>query len=153
MRKTIVTLAAVFLLICAAAAANTRVVARVHAGDLIEIEGGWTTRLTGISVAPPNDPIGWLAYDFAKRRLEGQTVAMFTWTTDNTAATIVRDDEGRPFAQIRFGSGFANDIAVLLLEQGLARVDAEHLPEYCEDYVEIERSARRQGLGMWAGLD
>ncbi len=59
---------------------------------LIEIEGGWTTRFTGISVAAAQRSLGWQAYDFTKRRLEGQTVAMFTWTTDNTAATIVRDD-------------------------------------------------------------
>jgi endonuclease YncB( thermonuclease family) len=151
MKKTSAILTAVSLLICAAVAANTRVITRVHAGDLIEIDGGWTTRLTGISVPPPSEPIGWKAYDFTKRQLEGQTVAMFTWTRDNTAATIVRDHEGRPLAQIRFGSGFTTDIAVLLLEQGFARVDMEHLPEYCEHYVEIERSAHRQGLGMWAG--
>lgn len=150
MKKTSAILTVVSLLICAAVAANTRVVTHVHAGDLIEVEGGWTTRLTGISVPPSSDPIGWQAYDFTKRRLEGQRVAMFTWTTDNTAATIVRDDAGRPFAQILFGEGLALDIAALLLEKGLARVDADHLPDFCEHYVEIERVARENGVGIWA---
>ncbi len=150
MKKIVVIFTIVSLLICANVAANTRVVARVEAGDLIEIEGGWITRLTGISVPPPSDPIGWQAYDFTKRRLEGQTVAMFTWTRDNTAATIVRDDEGYPFARIQFGKGFAMDIAALLLERGLARVDADHLPAFCEHYLEIERVARENGVGIWA---
>jgi endonuclease YncB( thermonuclease family) len=75
---------------------------------------------------------------------------MLTWTTDNTAATIVRDDAGRPFAQILFGEGLALDIAALLLEKGLARVDADHLPDFCEHYVEIERVARENGVGIWA---
>lgn len=150
MKKTAVILTAVSLLIGAPAAANTRVIVRVHAGDVIEIEGGWTTRLTGISVPPPSDPIGWKAYDFTKRRLEGQTVAMFTWTRDNTAATIVRDGEGRPFAQIQFGRGFGTDIAVLLLERGLARVDPDHLPDFCSHYLDIEREARDKKVGVWS---
>ena len=151
MKKTAAIIVTAAMLICAIAAGNTRVVAHVHAGDLIEIEGGWTTRLTGIRVPPPNDPVGWQAYEFTKRRLEGQTVAMFTWTTDNTAATIFRDQDGRPFATIMFGKDLATDIAVLLLENGLARVDREHLPEHCQHYLEIERKARELGLGTWAG--
>ena len=150
MRTAVAVITVVSFLICAVAAANTRVIVRVHAGDLVEIEGGWTTRLTGISVPAPDDPVGWQAYDFTKRRLEGQTIAMFTWTTDNTAATIVRDDEGHPFAQIMFGRGLATDIASLLLENGLARVDLDHLPEYCQHNREIERSARDRGVGIWA---
>ena len=151
MKKSVVTVTVVSLLVCVVAAANTRLIVRVHAGDLIEIEGGWTTRLTGISVPPPNDPIGWQAYDFTKRRLEGQTVAMFTWTRDNTAATIVRDEEGRPFARIQFGKGFVTDIAVLLLQRGLARVDMQHLPDDCRHYFEIEQAAREEGVEIWAG--
>ncbi len=150
MKETTAVLAAAALLICAIAAANTRRVAAVHAGDLIEIEGGWTTRLTGIRVPALNHPIGWQAYDFTKRRLEGQTVAMFTWTKDDTAATIVRDQDGRPFATIMFGKGLATDIAALLLERGLARVEKEYLPEGSQHYFEIERAARHQGLGIWA---
>jgi endonuclease YncB( thermonuclease family) len=150
MKTPVAAVTVVSFLISAFAAASTRVIVRVHAGDLVEIAGGWKTRLTGISVPAPDDPIGWQAYDFTKRRLEGQTVAMFTWTTDNTAATIVRDDEGHPFAQIRFGRGLATDIASLLLENGLARVDLDHLPEYCEHYLEIERIARERGVGIWA---
>jgi endonuclease YncB( thermonuclease family) len=149
MKKSVV-VAWGFLLICAVVSANTRVVTRVIAGDVLEIDGGWITRLTGITVPPPSDPIGWQAYDFTKRRLEGQTIAMFTWTRDNTAATIVRDENETPFAQIQFGKGFATDIAAVLLKRGLARVDAEHLPEHCAHYLEIERSARRAALGMWA---
>ena len=150
MKKAAAILVTAAMLICAIGAGNTRVVARVHAGDLIEIEGGWTTRLTGIRVPAPDDPVGRQAYDFTKRRLEGRTVAIFTWTTDNSADTIVHDPDGRPFATIMFGKDLATDIAVLLLEKGFARVDREHLPEHCQHYLEIERKARELGLGTWA---
>lgn len=150
MNKLTIAAISVLVLQAAVATANTRVVVRVHSGDLIEIEGGWVTRLTGISVPEPDETFGMQALDFSKRRIEGRTVAMFTWTTDNTAATIVRDENGRPFATIKFGTALDIDLAAVLLEKGLARVDEEHLPESLHHYREIERSARQNGLGIWS---
>jgi len=141
------------MLIVASVAANTLTVARVHAGDIIEFEGGWKTHLTGIIVLSPQDPMGHQAFDFTKRRLEGKVVAVFTWTTDKTAAGIVHGDDGLPFAKVMYGKGRSIDIAALLLEKGYARVNDDRLPEGYEHYREIERLARERKLGIWANLD
>jgi len=138
------------MLFVASVAANTLTVARVHAGDIVEFQGGWKTRLTGIIAPGPTDPIGYQAFDFTKRRLEGQVVAVFTWTTDNTSAGIVYGDDGLPFAKIMYGEDMSLDISALLLERGYARVDGDHLPDGYERYWEIERVARNKRLGIWA---
>jgi len=148
--KTQAVVGVLAMLIVASVAANTLPVARVHAGDIIEFEGGWKTHLTGIIVPSPRNPMGYQAFDFTKRRLEGKVVAVFTWTTDNTAAGIVSGDDGLPFAKIMYGKGLSIDIAALLLEKGYARVDDDHLPEGYEHYREIEREAREKRLGIWA---
>ena len=149
-RKTQAAVVALAMLIVASVAANTLTVARVHAGEIIEFEGGWKTHLTGIIVPSPRDPIGYQAFDFTKRRLEGKFVAVFTWTTDNTAAGIVHGEDGLPFAKVMYGEGRSIDIAALLLEKGYAQVDDDHLPEGYEHYREIEREAREKQLGIWA---
>jgi hypothetical protein len=38
-------------------------------------------------------------------RTEGKTVKFFTWTTDNTATGIVRDENGHPFVKIEYWKG------------------------------------------------
>ena len=149
-RKTNVLIVVLSLVLVTAVVANTLTVARVHAGDIVEFEGGWRTHLTGIIVPSPRDPIGRQAFDFSKRRLEGKVVAVFTWTTDNTSAGIVYGNDGLPFAKIMCGEDMSIDIAALLLEKGYARVDDDHLPEGYEHYREIEREARDKRLGIWA---
>jgi len=52
-------------LACTCAVTNVLTVHRVHKGDLIEFEGGWTTRLTGVESPAPDTPIGRQAHDFA----------------------------------------------------------------------------------------
>ena len=150
LRKIQVLVVALAMLFVAAAAANTLTVVRVHAGDIIEFEGGWKTHLTGIIVPSPHDPIGYQAFDFTKRRLEGKIVAVFTWTTDDTAAGIVHGEDGLPFAKVMYGKDLSIDIAALLLENGYARVNKDNLPEVYEHYREIEQKARGKGLGIWA---
>ncbi len=149
-RISLITLLAFISIVAAPASANTLVVAKVHGGDLVEFQGGFTIHLTGIVVPNRNTQIGWEAYDFTKRRLEGKRVAVFTWTTDNTAAGIVFGEDGLAFAKISYGKGLSVDIAVELLERGYARVDPDHLPEGYDHYREIERRARDQKLGIWA---
>jgi endonuclease YncB( thermonuclease family) len=135
--------------------ANTLVVAKVSSGNLIEFEGGFAVHLAGISVPGPDTPIGRQAHAVVKQRIEGKRVAVFTWTTDNTAAGIVHGEDGLAFATIVYGRGLSEkgsgtDIAAELLELGYARVDPEHLPDGYEHYRDIERRAKQQNLGIWA---
>jgi endonuclease YncB( thermonuclease family) len=134
--------------------ANTLVVAEVRGGCVVEFEGGFTVRLTGITVPGPQTAIGWQAYDFAKRRLEGQRVAVSTWTRDNTAAGIVYAQDGLAFAKIVYGGGSSakdsgTDVAAELLALGYARVDPQRLPDGYQHYHEIERQAKEKKLGLW----
>ena len=136
-------------------AANTLVVAEVSSGNTIEFEGGFAVHLAGVSVPDPDTPIGRRAHEFVKLRIEGKRVAVFTWTTDNTAAGIVHGEDGLAFAKIVYGRGLSGkgsgtDIAAELLELGYARVDSKHLPDGYEHYRDIERRAKRQHLGLWA---
>ena len=135
------------------AVANTLTVKTVHDRGTVEFEGGFTVRLKGVRVPGLQIEIGWRAYDFMKRRLEGTVVAVFTWTTDNTAAGIVHGRDGLPFATIMYGKNLATDVAADLLAQGLARTDSNLLPEGCEHYPEIERRAQEEKLGLWASGD
>lgn len=135
--------------IASLAGANTQTVSVVHPGCIIEFGGGWKTHLGGVVVEPGTTPIGHQAYDFCKRRLEGRVVMFFTWTTDNTAAGIVYGDDGLAFAKVIYDRTFDSDIAVELLERGLATVDRQHLPDGCEHYLQIEEEARQRQVGIW----
>jgi len=152
-RSAPILLVSLISFVASTAAANTLLIAEVRPGCLVEFEGGFTVHLSGISVPGPRTHVGYQAYDFTKRRLEGKRVAVFTWTTDNTAAGIVYGEDGLAFAKIEYGKGLSTDIAEELLERGLARVDPEHLPEDCEHYQEIERQARAKKLGIWASAN
>ena len=149
-RMFLITLIALLSILTSPAAANTLIVAEVHAGDLVKFEGGFKVHLTGIAVPGSSTQIGWKAFNFTKRRLEGKLVAVYTWTTDNTAAGIVLGDDGLAFAKIVYGNGVFTDIAAELLEHGLARVDPDRLPEGYDHYREIKSQARDQKLGIWA---
>ncbi len=129
---------------------NTRTVDEVLGGDLVRIGDSFIARLTGITVPPRNEIMGYKIYDFTKRELEGKVVKLFTWTTDNTAAGIVRDKNDRAFVQIYYGKGMETSINELLLKKGYARVDREYLPDDLEYYLELEKEARGKGLGIWA---
>jgi endonuclease YncB( thermonuclease family) len=130
--------------------AHTLIVAEVHSGSVVESEGGFTVHLTGVRVPEWQTQIGWKAYDFIKRRLEGKRMAVFTWTTDDTAAGIVFGEDGLAFAKISYGRDLTIDMAAELPESGYAKVDPGHLPEGFDHYREIERRAQEQNLGVWA---
>jgi len=72
--------------------------------------------------------MGYKIYDFTKRELEGKVVKLFTWTTDNTAAGIVRDKNDHAFVQIYYGKGMETSINELLLKNGYARMYAGTVP-------------------------
>ncbi len=140
------------LLICllpVSALANTGIVKKVLNGDLVQIGDTFIARLTGIK-APPQDEIwGYKIYDFTKKELEGKTVKLFTWTTDNTTAGIVRDENGHPFIEIGYWKGEYLSFNEVLLKKGYARVDRKYLPENLKHYNNLEKEAKEKGLGIW----
>ncbi len=137
------------LAVVGSAAGHTGVVKRVLSGDLVQFGDTFVARLTGIACPPREEQIGYEIYDFTKRQLEGQTVALFMWTTDNTAAGIVHDGKGYPFVQIYYGKGASVSFNELLLKKGYARVDPKYLPDDLKHYLDLEKEAWEKGLGIW----
>ena len=133
--------------------ANTGVVKKVLSGDLVQIGDTFVARLTGIKAPPREDTLGYKIYDFTKRALEGKTVKFFSWTTDNTANGIVRDENGYPFIKIEYGEGESLCFNEILLKKGYARVDREYLPENSKHYLDLEKEAQEKGLGIWKEND
>lgn len=144
--------AAAFLVVCISGPVlgNTGTVSEVLSGDVVRIGDSFIARLTGIKVPPRNEAMGYKIYDFTKREIEGKKVKLFTWTTDNTAAGIVRDGDGHAFVQIYYGKGMGTSFNELLLKKGYARVDEDFLPDNLKHYLELEKEAREKGLGIWA---
>ena len=128
---------------------NTGVVKKVLSGDLVQIGDTFVARLTGITTPPRNETLGYKIYDFTKRQLEGKTVKIFTWTTDNTAEGIVYDENEYPFVEIEFLEGESLSFNEILLKKGYARVDQKYLPESLQHYLELEKEAQEKGLGIW----
>lgn len=139
------------ILIAAAiyAAANIGVVKKVLGGDLVQIGDTFLARLTGIRAPERSEPLGHEIYEFTKRELEGQTVKLFTWTKDNTAAGIVYDSQGYARVQVFYGKGAAVSFNEVMLKKGYARVDPEFLPDELKHYHALEKEARETGLGIW----
>jgi endonuclease YncB( thermonuclease family) len=152
MKRILTTISVTALVIgsfIAEAAGRTLVVKKVHSGDVIEFEGGWTTRLSGVDAPDPDEPLGQAVLQFTRQELEGQRIAGMTYTLDNTAAGIVYDDEGYPFMLIEYGQDYGIDFNALLIRKGFARVDTTWLPPYLEHYRTLEQQAREEGLGLW----
>jgi endonuclease YncB( thermonuclease family) len=147
--KSRVIIAAVVLAAAISASGNTGVIKKVLSGDLVQIGDTFVARLTGIAAPPRNEVLGYEIYDFTKRELEGQTVKIFTWTTDNTKAGIVYDEKGYPFVQIYYGKEASVSFNEVLLKKGYARVDPKYLPADLKHYIDLENEARAKGLGIW----
>lgn len=146
--------AAIALAAAMLAYANIGVVKKVHSGDLVQFGDTFLARLTGIRTPARGEPLGDEVYEFTKRELEGRTVRLFTWTTDNTAAGIVYDENGYARVQIYYGrlSGEKDDAVSfneVLLKKGYARVDPKFLPDELSHYHDLEKEAREKGLGIW----
>ena len=131
-------------------AGHTLEVTAVERGDVLVLGGSWTTRLVGVQAPAPDERCGREALAFTRDAVEGSVVAVFTLTRDNTAATIVRDEQDMPLAEIRYGENEDVDLAAELLRRGLAHVDGAFLPEQLDHYRDLEREARRSGVGVWA---
>ncbi len=147
--KRLISAILLMLLLTISAMANTGVVKKVLSGDLIQIGDTFVARLTGIETPPRNEILGYKIYDFTKRELEGKTVKIFTWTTDNTASGIVHDENGYPFVEIEYWKGESLSFNEVLLKKGYARVDQKYLPENLKHYLDLEKEAQEKGLGIW----
>lgn len=128
---------------------NVGVIKKVLSGDLLQLSDTFVARLTGIAAPPRDEILGYEIYDFSKRELEGQTVKLFTWTMDNTAAGIVHDDKGHAFVQVYYGKGASVSFNEVMLKKGYARVDPKYLPDDLRHYLDLEKEARDKGLGIW----
>jgi endonuclease YncB( thermonuclease family) len=148
-KKCLISAFLLIFLLPISALSNTGVVKIVLSGDLVQIGDTFVARLSGIKAPPRNETIGYKIYDFTKRELEGKTVKLFTWTTDNTAAGIVRDENGYPFVEIEYWKGESLSFNEVLLKKGYARVDREYLPENLKHYLDLEKEAQEKGLGIW----
>ncbi len=148
-KKRQISVVLLFLALPISALSNTGVVKKVLSGDRVQIGDTFVARLTGITAPPRDEIIGYKIFDFTKRELEGKTVKLFTWTTDNTAAGIVRDENGYPFVEIEYWKGEPLSFNEVLLKKGYARVDQKYLPENLKHYLDLEKEAREKGLGIW----
>jgi endonuclease YncB( thermonuclease family) len=129
--------------------ANQRTIAKVHAGNLVELEGGWQSWLVGITTPALDTPAGQKALEFTRSQVLGKRVTFSTWTTDNTAAGIVKDESGIAYCTVEFGTPRV-DIGAMLIEKGLATVDKEHLPDYAMHYVGLQKKAMAEQVGIWS---
>ncbi|MCB2212323.1 thermonuclease family protein [bacterium] len=150
MKRTVVLAVCMLLLLLSthAVLANQRTIVKVHRGDIVELEGGWKARIVGVRAADLDDPYGQKAFQYAQKALEGQRVAFFSWTKDNTAAGIVYGEDGLPFATVEYGPK-RKDFGAELVSMGLAEVDTEHMPEYVEHYADLQKKAMAKQNGMW----
>ena len=152
MQQPIRTLVAVFaiLLLVTFTQAGMRTVATVHSGDVVEIEGGFTVRLSGICAPALDERLGRTVFDFTRSKLEGKRVIMSTWTTDNMASGIVHDSTGRAFANFEYSeAGKWLSISDELVRRGYAKVDTAYLPPYMTHLLELQRTAQKEHLGIW----
>lgn len=150
------------LLLPSFATANTATIEKVIQAARLQIKGWEVVRITGIIAQKLEEPMGKEAYEFAKEEIEGKLVVMHTYTTDNTAAGIVRDGEGLCMVQIEYTETTLSDgekkqveekvmdFGARLLENGYARIDEKYLPEWLQYYREIERKAKVNHIGIWA---
>jgi endonuclease YncB( thermonuclease family) len=141
--------AAILIAAAAYAAGNIGIVKKVLSGDLVQSGDTFMARLSGIRAPERDEPLGDEIYDFTRRELEGQTVKLFTWTKDNTAAGIVYDEQGYARVQIFYGKGAAVSFNEVMLKKGYARVDPVYLPDDLKHYHALEKEAREKGLGIW----
>jgi endonuclease YncB( thermonuclease family) len=147
--RTRILIAAAGLAAALAAAANVRVIDEVLSGDVVRIGDAFVARLTGLRAPGRDEPLGQEIYDFTRRELEGRAVKIVTWTTDNTAAGIVHDEEGHAFVQVFYGKNNTVSFNEVLLKKGYARVDLQYLPDDLKHFVDLEKEARAKGLGLW----
>jgi endonuclease YncB( thermonuclease family) len=135
-----------------AATANIRVIDEVLSGDVVRVGDSFVARLAGLRAPDRKEPLGQEVFEFTKREIEGRAVKLFTWTTDNTAAGIVHDEEGHAFVQIFYGKNNAVSFNEVLLKKGYARVDPKYLPDDLKHFLDLEKEARAKGLGIWKSV-
>lgn len=145
-----IVLPAIFIIRTTNAGGNTGVVTDIVRSDIVTIGESFTARLTGVIVlSSGSSEIDEEISSFTREELYGKLVKLFTWTTDNTAAGIVYDADGYPFVTIYYGENFDKCFNEILLSKGFAEVDTLWLPQDRLYYMDLEKSARENGLGIW----
>ena len=163
MRKLLIVAIAVILILCVQHDKIEAKVVRVIDGDtiVVKIDGKiLKVRLLGIDCpeteAHRNKPFeynsitnltyltewGLKAKEFTKKHLEGKIVEL---EFDETAG--LRDKYGRLLAYVYVNG---TDFNALLIEKGLARVYVEGVFKKKEDYIELERIAKNNKVGLWS---
>jgi len=129
---------------------------RVIDGDTIIVDladprtGATTTRvrLWGIDTpelaraGAPAEPFAVAAARFVETMVEGR------WVTLLIEPHRPRGRYGRVLAHVRLESG--EILAVEVLRAGLGRADARWPHRWVETFAAAERTARREGVGMWS---
>ncbi len=162
MRKFLIVTIAIVLILCVQHNKIEAKVVRVIDGDtiVVKIDGKLEkVRLLGVDCpetkAQRNKPFeydaitnltylakwGLKAKEFTKRYLEGKIVEL---EFDDNAG--VRDRYGRLLAYIYVNG---TDFNALLIEKGLARVYVEGKFKKKEEYLELEKFARINRIGLW----
>lgn len=127
---------------------NTSIVSRVVDGDTIELGTGERVRYIGIDTPETVDPrkevqcFGKEASAKNKELVEGKEVRLVKDVSD-------KDKYGRLLRYVYVGDVFVNE---KLVSEGYARV-ATYPPDvaYAERFIEVERVARENKLGLWGG--
>jgi micrococcal nuclease len=127
---------------------NTSIVSRVVDGDTIELGTGERVRYIGIDTPETVDPrkevqcFGKEASVKNKELVEGKEVRLVKDVSD-------KDKYGRLLRYVYVGDVFVNE---KLVSEGYARV-ATYPPDvaYAERFIEAERVARENKLGLWGG--
>jgi endonuclease YncB( thermonuclease family) len=127
---------------CKQATGHEGKVARVIDGDTIAIEGGPKIRLTGVNTPERGQPLYEEATAFTASLVAGRAVR---WLHDREA----RDAYGRDLAYV-----FADDgrfVQAELVRRGYAYCYRwEPNTHFAEQFLELQRLARADGLGLWS---
>ncbi|MEA3442381.1 MAG: thermonuclease family protein [Chloroflexota bacterium] len=141
-------LASILVLVLAVLAAgctrvneNTVLVTRVIDGDTIEIEGGYRVRYIGIDTPEKGEPYYWEALKANQELVEGKRIRLEGEVED-------KDKYGRLLRYIWVDGTMVN---AELVRQGYA-YSYSYPPnlKYQAHFLQMEREAREQGLGLWS---
>ena len=116
-------------------------------GDTLLLENGTLVKLIGVNTPEANDPeekvrqFGLAAADFTQNLVEGKEIRIKYYFQPE------HDDEKAP-ASVYLADGTCLNYE--LIKQGYGRADAESRFGDVKEFLEYERDARENKLGLWA---
>ncbi|MCF7809854.1 thermonuclease family protein [bacterium] len=147
--KTVFIFSVVIAITVTPVSANTLVIKKVHDGDTIECEGGFKAHISGVNTPDLDEKFGQKVFEFTKNELEGELVAVYSYTLNNNADGIVYDKDGYAFMKIMYGDDHSIDFGALLIKKGLARVDKRFPIDDLDKYIALEKEAKEKKVGIW----